>query len=390
MKQLYVKEEQSKRLVGIDLFRGVSAFAVVVIHASAVMLYSDIPTDQWTESLVQLSRFAVPFFLAASFYFMSNSLYVPKSSTSLRKNFNSKFMRLMVPYLCWTAIYSFSRAVKLSEVPNGLGKLFQDFIGLIFFGGASIHLYFVPLLFSGSFLILPAGYLAKKKINVFTLLCFFIASILMYESLIVSGNSFEFGDNCLEKTNSCLVAFQSFQKMVFSDPNENQFLRFILVQFSWLIQCLPYVFLAMIFNHPSMRENIFKIGVQYVSAAFVLFLAFSSFSVLNLFSIMYFPKALYELGVATCLLFLAITLSGYIKESRILINLGTCSFGIYFVHYLVLIICEMVYSKLALGTLGISPVIILFLFSIVGFGFSWGIASLLTTSKITSKLLLGA
>jgi surface polysaccharide O-acyltransferase-like enzyme len=55
------------RLVGIDLFRGVSAYAVILIHAGTLMLYFGFPTTSATAALRELSRFAVPFFLASSF-----------------------------------------------------------------------------------------------------------------------------------------------------------------------------------------------------------------------------------------------------------------------------------------------------------------------------------
>ncbi len=56
---------QKKRLLGIDLFRGIAAYGVVLIHG-----LGEIPRN---ENALLISNFfvafCVPFFLATSFYF---------------------------------------------------------------------------------------------------------------------------------------------------------------------------------------------------------------------------------------------------------------------------------------------------------------------------------
>jgi peptidoglycan/LPS O-acetylase OafA/YrhL len=378
-----------QRLIGFDLFRGIAAYAVAVIHAYAVMIYSGFPADSWMAILTQLSRFAVPFFLAASFYLMTSKLYTSKSYFSVGSLFKSRFTRLLVPYLCWTAIYLSFRIIKSLSTPDGLTKLFQDSVRLIFLGGASIHLYFLPLLFSGSFLILVAEYLVKKHINIKVLVFLLVLSIMGYELLILSGNGFELGTHCVENPSSCSVAFQGLLKSVLPNGNRNQVLRLVLIEIAWLLQCLPYVFLGMLLNYPSVKKNVLRLDKKHIRILLIVLFFISILGLLNAFKLLYFPQSLYELGIAFSLLLLGISMSNDLGENRLIKNLGYCSFGIYFMHYLILIFCAILMAKLPTKITGLSPAITMLTLATLSFVISWIITSLLIGRKPISKLLFG-
>ncbi|MBW4571446.1 MAG: acyltransferase [Tolypothrix carrinoi HA7290-LM1] len=380
-----------KRLVGIDLFRGISAYAVALIHAGSLMLYSGIPTNNVTAALVEMSRFAVPFFLALSFYFMTKKLYTSNQQHSLISIFQSRSERLLVPYFYWSLIYLSIRLVKSLSASENLSKLFQDPVLLIFLGGASIHLYFLPLLFTGSFLIVFAEFLVKKRISLTMLFVLFIASIVIYELQIVSGNNFEFfakfGVNCLEVTNSCSVAFQQFTKLIFPSGNNNQILRIGLVVIAWLLKCLPYILLAMIINHPYMRKKVEKLDINQ-AVIFLIFMAgISALNLMNIEKIIYFPQSIYEIGTAFCLLLSGIALSTRFSNNRYIENLGICSFGIYLIHYIVLMIYVSLMGKIPDELLRISPITIMLTLTSITFVTSWLITSMSMRVKPISKLL---
>jgi peptidoglycan/LPS O-acetylase OafA/YrhL len=362
---------KNSRLIGIDLLRGVAAYAGVVIHTGKLMIYSGFPTNEWTAALTEISRFAVPFFLATSFYFMTSKLYTTVSHFSCAIHLKSKWYRLLVPYLCWNIIYLSLRLIKALGIPDGLGKLFQDPVMLIFLGGSSIHLYFLPLLFLGSFLITVPEYLIRRQINIKAIAFLCVSSMAVYELIIVSGNDFQFGSNCLEDTSSCSVAFQSLLEFALPSAKNNQLLRLVLVALAWLAQCLPYIFMAMAVNHPAIEKNIRSPSKYYVFFSTFLIIFISIAWVISTCQSMYFSRPLYELIVAFFLLVIGIYLSKKMQDNWMVNNLGTCSFGIYLMHYLILVIYTTLIDKLAHGFLKISPTLTMLILATLSFGTSW-------------------
>lgn len=391
MKQQLITSKQ--RLVGIDLFRGVSAYAVILIHTGTIMLYSGLPTNDWTTKLVEFSRFAVPFFLASSFYLMTTKLYTNKNQISTASSLKARFRRLLIPYFFWSLIYLSLRIVKALSSSDDLNKLFQDPVLLIFLGGASIHLYFMPLLFTGSFLIILAEFIAKKGINLKIIIFSFILSTIIYELQIISGNAFEFstqfGINCLEHANSCSVAFDSFTTSAFPNANNIQLIRLILVELSWLIICLPYVFIAMIINHPDLKNQIDKFNIKHGAFFLAVTLLLSILGLMNTSMQIYFPLSLYEIGIASSLLLAGISISAKLGNNSYIENLGICSFGIYLMHYLILNIYVVLVSKMPIKHIAISPVLIMLFLTTLSFLTSWVIASSLVRRKSLSKVLFG-
>jgi len=384
------KQITKQRLIGVELFRGVAAYGVVVIHADALMRYSGFPTDYWTVAFAEINRFAVPFFLAASFYFMTGKLYANVNHFPRGFNLKSKWKRLLIPYLCWSAIYLCLRLIKALSRSDGLTTLFQDPVGLIFLGGASIHLYFLPLLFLGSFLIVVPEYLVRRqKVNIKTIAFLWVFSILAYELMYVSGNAFQFGSNCLENASSCSVAFQSLLEAVLPNAKRNQVLRLILVALSWLIQCLPYVFMTMGLNHPLLQKKLKSFDKKNLIFWIALIIIFCVFWIFDVFKIIYFPRALYEISIALCLLIVSIYLSKAVREIWIIENLGSCSFGIYLMHYLILVLYTTTGAKLSNEFLKASPIFTMLILATITFVTSWIITSLILPKKAVSRLLFG-
>jgi peptidoglycan/LPS O-acetylase OafA/YrhL len=382
-----------QRLVGIDLFRGVSAYAVILIHAGTLMLYLGLPTNYWTTALRAVSSFAVPFFLASSFYLMTSKLYTNNEKSSISSNIKSRSVRLLLPYFYWSLIYLGLRLVKALATSEDLSKLFQDPVLLIFLGGASIHLYFLPLLFTGSFLIIVAEFLAKRRISLLALVFLLVLSTIIYEWQIVSGNNFEFstkfGINCLELASSCSVAFQSFTKLIFPNGNNSQLIRLLLVELSWLTKCLPYILMAMLLNHPYIKKRLDKFDIKHALMFLITAILISIFWLLKTFEFLYFPESLYELSIAFSMLLSGICLSVNLKENYYLKNLGICSFGIYLMHYLVLTIYGVFVSKLPIEIVASSPILTMLMLTTLSFFTSWTLTSVCVRKKLLSKVLFG-
>jgi fucose 4-O-acetylase-like acetyltransferase len=381
--------QKRSRLLSIDLFKGIAAYAVVIIHTGKLMIYSGFPTNYWTIAFIEISRFAVPFFLVTSFYFMTSNLYKKANNFSLIVHLKSKIYRLLIPYLCWSAIYLTFRLVKAVSRPSGLEQLFQDPVMIIFLGGASIHLYFLPLLFLGSFLITVPEYLARKQFDLKVIVFLCISSMALYELIIISGNDFQFGANCLENAKSCSVAFQGLIKFALPDIENNQFIRVMLVALSWIIECLPYLFIAVVLNHPTFQKKLKTPNKSYLYISIVLLTLVSILYVSNNLKTMYFPRSLYELGSASSLLIIGIILSKNMKDNSFVSSLGECSFGIYLMHYLILVVYTALIDKFANNLLKISPNLAMLVLTSLTFGTSWIITYLLLRKKTISKLLFG-
>lgn len=385
--------KQKPRLVGIDLFRGISAFAVIVIHAGTLMRYSGLPMNNWTDALIETSRFAVPFFLASSFYLMTKKLYVSEQQTSLISLLKSRSQRLLVPYFFWSLIYFALRLAKTLSESGSINSLFQDPILLIFLGGASIHLYFLPLLFTGSFLIILAEYLVSRHLKLNTLIFLAVVSITVYEWQIISGNDFKFfvkfGVDCLAEANACSIAYLNLQNPVF--PNySNQIVRLFFVAIAWLIKCLPYTLLAMVLNHPRIKKITSSLNINHAISLLSLTLVITTLWLLNLYNILPFPQSVYELGTAFSLLLCGIALSHKLPESKAIENLGVSSFGIYLIHYLILTIYVTILPKVLPNIAVLPAVVTMLLISTIGFVTSWLIVSNLMKIKIVSKTLFSA
>ncbi|SRR5579883_1404735 len=141
---------RKRRLVGIDLLKGVAAYAVVFIHSLGGPFGN---TGFWAEKIgLFFTGFAVPFFLATSFYLMAQKLYCSNSPYSLK----SRLKNILTPYLIWTLIYLLFRTIKCLVIGDyqKISLLFSDPISILFFGGAAVQLYFIPLLMTGTIAIL--------------------------------------------------------------------------------------------------------------------------------------------------------------------------------------------------------------------------------------------
>lgn len=373
------------RLVGIDLFRTTAALAVIVVHASGLILYSDetpIQIDHLLPILMQFCRFAVPFFLAASFYFMVGKLLSAPERFETKTFLRSRVTRLLVPYALWSTLYVLVRLVKAIKSPEGTALLRQDPIFLIFLGGAAIHLYFLPLLFTGSLLIpLLKGAVVRVKSAWPTLL---VISIVVYEVLFVTGNSFELGVNCLQQPQGCSVAFQT----LLPPTGANPLARLISVGLLWAIRCAMYIFLSVGLQDPAVQRWLMRMQQRWIWPA--VFLLATLGGMLEHFKVCYFPLSIYELGVGFGLLLWGVVLSRSLT-SPLITQLGNISFGIYLVHYLILTFLFAALTKLPAALLAPwPPVVSVLLLSGVTFIVSSAVIFGLSRQLVLRRLLLSS
>lgn len=355
--------EKKPRLTGIDLLRGIATYAVIILHSDEGIA---IKPPGWA-AIAQFASFAVPFFLATSFYLAIDRLYVSDRPSNLKL----RLTRLLIPYSFWSLAYLVQKIVKYA-IKNDFDELldlFQDPVALVFFGGAAFHLYFLPLLLAGTVANQWAENLIKNRTNLKYIVVFAAVSLICYELLLVSNNSFRLDLN---------TAFQTlFNQSILSS---NPWLRIFLVEASWVIRCLPYIFIAMILTQPDIK----KIWVKLLNKNILISLMF----VLLLNTFGYFlPASIYEICRGYAPLLIAICFSSILAKNPIISSLGTCSFGIYLVHLFVVEISQSLLKKIYPDE-GLSSLSLLVL---AGFSFciSWIIVYYLSKQKLAAKLMFG-
>lgn len=356
--------------LGIELWRGLSVYAVILVHSGDESW--GIAIDSGAITFRLYFYFAVPFFLATAFYLTTAH---PETITS-RKFWRSRIQRLVIPYAIWSAIFLVSRVIvfTLSNRPERLQKLLQDPLSLAFLGAASYHLYFLPLLLTGTLWVLLVPLLNQIRFSKYSLAALSMISVFLYHVLEASGNAFQLGEN---------VAFQSLLSAWQLSPEHYPWLRLALVEVAWMIRCLPYFFIALTLNRFVPYAEGFHRPVRWAIA----------FLLSNTLGKLLLPGALQEVLLAYTLLLFSLALSKYLRDSSasyFVSSMGACSFGIYLIHPFVMNFVKPVMGKmLPIATASVSITSMLLL-SIPCFLLSWLAVVCLSKHKFIAKYLFGA
>jgi peptidoglycan/LPS O-acetylase OafA/YrhL len=358
---------ETSRAAGIDLCRGLAAFAVILVHSGDETW--GVPISDRAIQFRHLFYFAVPFFLAASFYFSTK-----KTPLKINRAFwQKKFQRIVVPYLLWSLLYVVVKLAIafLTQETTQIPQLLADPVEIVFLGGASYHLYFIPLLIAGTTLLYLANYLSQVKYAVFLLSFLATVSILLYQLLIVSQNDFNLGN------------YNAFAQLfpVLGDNILAQIWRCILVNLAWLIRCLPYLAIALLLQAILRKNRQWLYQPANVTAIFLFFL------LVDILGAKYLPDALSELLIAYSLLLFGIAVSQSISNSSLITNLGLCSFGIYLIHPLVKSVVEILLTKTLPQVTQSVSIISMLIYAISSFVLSWLAIALMQKNKLIAQYI---
>ncbi|MEL6500838.1 MAG: acyltransferase family protein [Cyanobacteria bacterium J06623_1] len=216
-----MRNQQQPRLTGIDLFRGVAIFAVILLHSDEGVT---VTSGSW-RYLLNFAKFAVPFFLATSFW-----LAIGKLLQSPRYPLQQRILKLIRSYLLWTGVYLLYRVGKYLLLADAeqLQRLQANLWGIIFTGDAFFHLYFMPLLILGIILLslLPREQLCSLKLEQAVTLS--LSSIILYQLLIQLNSTWE------------LQNWGSWQGVGFT-------------WLTWIARSGAYIAIALTLNHERVR-----------------------------------------------------------------------------------------------------------------------------------------
>ncbi len=282
----------------ISNLRILATFAVIVIHTAAnfVTKYNHIPLATWQTANVidAFARFCVPLFVM-----ISGALLLGKESDF--KTFTIKrTQRIIYPFLLWSVVYAFRKASSYFEFKHSALKIAEDTFSLII-GGASYHFWYTFMII-GLYLFIPIlnawiKSASNKELHYF--LAIWAVTLLYNEYSKTFLPPFDL--LYFSKYIGYLVLGYYLDRN-FDTSKKNIYFSILLIAIGTLATCL-------------LTAHFSKISRQFVAT-------FYGYTTLNV--------ALTTIGIFT--LFKAIA-----HKSNSLLNLlDKNSFGIYFIHVLVL------------------------------------------------------
>jgi peptidoglycan/LPS O-acetylase OafA/YrhL len=170
--RMYVSS--SSRYIGLDLFRVVAIYGVVLYHFYSIA--GSHPSLHW---LIRLRDCTFPFFVISSFFVLTIS-FERNQERSFREFFLRRFLRIWIPFIIWTVLYLgfwnvFAPLIRREPINwhSSLAMLLSGYS----------HLWFLQFIFIGSLLLFPLlRFFTRNKQFYwqFSLLCFTTGLLLMF------------------------------------------------------------------------------------------------------------------------------------------------------------------------------------------------------------------
>ena len=201
------------------------------------------------------------------------------------------------------------------------------------------------------------------------LLCF--VSIVFYQWLITSGNDFVLGE---------YVAFPPILDL--ARPSLiHSIVRVILMNFAWIINCLPYFFMALLLNQVWRIEN-----RQWLYHQTTRLLLLFCLVLMNIVKTDFVFAGILKVAIAYCLLLFGISISRRLN-SKIIIDLGYCSFGIYFIHPYIKSIVSFIFRISNFEFFQSISIFSMLLYAIPTFVLSWLVIHILKKNKFIAQYI---
>jgi surface polysaccharide O-acyltransferase-like enzyme len=313
------------RMWGIDAARVLAAVVVVFIHSASGPL-TGVGPPAVIVSIREALRWAVPFFLATSCYFLMRALRrSPQPAVVLR----DRIRRLLPPLLAWSSVYLVAKTVLASVTGDdaGLRYVVDDPTRLLALGGAGVQLYYLPMLM----VFVPVGWFVHTVTRRarWTSIALSIASIVLAWWATHSHNSYNI---------SSATAFTSAT----NPADMNNMARVLLVVTAWAIRLLPYLSICAVLIDfdviKKLRPWTAPIGLAVVASLMVWARPVEASAPAELLAA--FALLLAGASVATI---------GHRQTSRVVGGMAELSFAVFLVHVAVLQAVQNVGKTVGLG-----------------------------------------
>ncbi len=183
-----------KRIEEIVLMRGLAIFSIVLLHVTAFFMGTgQVQNLSYKTGFIlnQFVRFSLPAFLVISGLGSAYN-YNPGAGIRIGEYYKKRFRAVFIPYIIWSLIYFIFYLTILGKIPGGSGALDLDtaslswlsliltFVRNSLFGWNYVHLYFVVLIFQ-FYLIYPViiGRLSKSANQGMILITAFVSYLLL-------------------------------------------------------------------------------------------------------------------------------------------------------------------------------------------------------------------
>lgn len=296
-----------ERIITFDLLRIVAAFAVILLHVSALYWYNCFPSTEWEiRNLYDtLTRWSVPVFVM-----ISGALFLDSSKTiSLKRLYKKNVVRIVVAYLLWSIFYLIFYSYRR-------GYLSNFHFNLISIINGPIHLWFLKML-AGLYVVIPLlrEIVVKRRLELYFLFLSLITTFILPMVLDAIGLS-------------------SAKLLSILNNNINQFGLKMAVGYSGYFVLGHYLYNYNISRHHRMVIYFLTI-ISFVCVGLSTHLYSHHthqpegyfYSYLNVFTLMEAS------GIFLFFKYSFIHLSSKIKHAIILMS--NCSFGIYLIHLMI-------------------------------------------------------
>ncbi len=286
------------RDLSFDAFRGLAIIAVVAIHA--VYLGGSLHKSAWL-SYCQFLIFAVPAFLFMSGYWSSKENV--RSLADYRAFLAKRFSRILIPYLFWSSILIGYSLVRSRNVDGY--KIICTFLT----GGAGVGYYFIIVL-AQQYIITPFLVYINRRLNVYGLVLVAVFNV-----------------------GSLLILY--FSRLL----NVTARIPLVLPFYSWIIYYELGLYVGERYNKISAASKI-RVGIPVAAIIFGVLSAIEANFIMSRYGNLAFagmPIKFSSLLYSLCIIFLFLSAKEYFgRLPGVLAEIGYNSFGIYFIHAIVL------------------------------------------------------
>lgn len=172
IKQGVSLEKPNQYFYDINFIRAFASLSVVMVHVTAANYHLNNEHLNWLLLFFnQISRFATPMFAVISGFLLYNQAI--QGRYQLKRFINSRFTKILLPFIIWSLIYLFLKKFSFSDV-NDMESI-KEFLYNFFLGKSYVHLYFIAVVLQ-FYLVFPIiqRFHSKKQLLCLTVIGLYI------------------------------------------------------------------------------------------------------------------------------------------------------------------------------------------------------------------------